>query len=197
MKRTLAAVFGICLGAMTAGCVNADRKNTEQLRKHKKSDLIQTVRILLSGETGNNSVTGVYEIRNMPPASDEAGNQWVMVVQGMAGHYLTYHNIAAATEYTLKTDDPSTPSYAGTRRCLPTRQAWKQWYADVCQDSLLRLKARGYTARVEFLNAHGQTLDTFTTGNASPVPALQPARTPGDYFEKSRDIIHAKTPWPG
>ncbi|MES2508044.1 MAG: hypothetical protein V4599_15180, partial [Verrucomicrobiota bacterium] len=150
-----------------------------------------------SGQSGNNRINPVYEIQNLPPASDETGNLWVMVVEGMAGHYLTYHNIAVRTEYALKTRSSAPSSLADYSRLLPTRQAWKQWYAAVSQDSLLRLKACGYTAKVEFLNAHGQPLETITTETAKPQPAMESARTPPQYFEQAGDVIHAKTPWPG
>ena len=197
MKWALRGACGLCLCTMTTGCHTGGRDTPWRLRKHLRSEIIEKVRIVLSGQPGNNRVTQVYEIQNLPPASDETGNLWVMVVEGMAGHYLTYHNIAVRTEYAVKTRSSSPSSLADYSRLLPTRQAWKQWYAAVSQDSLLRLKACGYTAKVEFLNARGHPLETITTETAKPQPAMEPARTPPQYFEQAGNVIHAKTPWPG
>ncbi|MBB5036937.1 hypothetical protein [Prosthecobacter dejongeii] len=188
---------GSCLCATIPGCSISSKVESRQLQRHLKSELIEKVRIVLSGLPGSNRVTPVYDVQNLPPATDEEGNLWVMVVEGMAGYYLTYHNMAVRTEYSLKSRSSSPSSKADDRRLLPTRQAWKQWYAAVSQDSLLRLKDYGYTAKVEFLNARGQPLETITTETAKPQPILESARTPPQYFEKTGDVIHARSPWPG
>ena len=197
MTWALRAAFGLGLCAMTTGCSIGSKVEARQLQKNLKAELIEKVRIVLSGLPGSNRVNSVFEIQNLPPATDEEGNLWVMVVEGMAGYYLTYHNMAVRTEYSLKSRSSSPSSKADDRRLLPTRQAWKQWYAAVSQDSLLRLKGYGYSAKVEFLNARGQPLETITTETAKPQPILESARTPPQYFEKAMDAIHATNPWPG
>ena len=193
--KFVAALAALCSISLT-GCASSGRDYGAMLDENRELSQIHKVRIIVSGNSGLNNVGGELELLSHPPQSKKDAFSWTYVLVSSTSSFKTYYNIEARDKFTLENRDPSSYSYASSEKELPTWRAWRQWYWSVVQDSLLRLEAYGYTAKVDFLNGQGTPLETITTDMASPEPALQGVSSPLKYSQRARDIIESTSPSP-